>query len=228
MYLINTICQWIRDERRPVRRDEIVAQFAPTPDVDLTKPQHRERALEFARHKRGHVRNVIEEAITEGRLVAEADDLIRCGRTARTAVAIMPAVYDLLRAAPDQMLTERDLLEQLRQRGVELTPRRLKNNIQHHVASRRIDRSVVDGERWYSLLPEHAREQRQQRWDEACEKTDRQKLESAHKTWARLMQDARFEDHSSARTTFQPRRFDRASAVVPRGSTASLCADAGQ
>lgn len=228
MYLINTICQWLRDQRRPVHRDEIIAHFAPTPDADPAKPQHRQRALDAARHKRGHVRNTIQEAITEGRLLAGADDLIRCGRTARVAVPIMPAVYDALRAAPDQRLTEKDLLERLRQRGAELTPRRLKNNIQHHVASRRIDRFVVGDERWYSLLPENQREQRQQRWDEACERTDRQKLESAHQVWARLMQSARFEDHASARTTFQPRRFDRASAVVPRGSTASLCADAGQ
>lgn len=228
MYLINTICQWLRDERRPVHRDEIIAHFAPAPDADPAKPQHRQRALDAARHKRSHVKNVVQEAITEGRLVASAGDLIRCGRTARVAVPIMPAVYDALRAAPDQRLTEKDLLERLRQRGAELTPRRLKNNIQHHVASRRIDRFVVGDERWYSLLPEHQREQRQQRWDEACERTDRQKLENAHKVWARLMQNARFEDDARARTTFQPRRFDRASAVVPRGSTASLCADAGQ
>lgn len=225
MYLIDAICAWLRDQRRPMAKADIIQRFVPPRNFDGLKPAQRRQAMATERHRRSHASERIDEAVSEGRLLVENGHYRANPATMpKLSLPIMPTVYRLLGEAPEKRLTERELLDAMRAMGMNITPRRLKNNVSQHITTRRIERITSETERWYALLPPEGQRERQERWDETREQTDRQRLESVDAIWRRLMRDQRFED-ARVRTTFFPVRFDRAPAVVPRGSTSSQCAE---
>lgn len=226
MYLAEQIAVWIRSQTQPVTLDQIIARFAP---VRTTRPRGAgamEKARQAASRRRSEIRRAVGDTLRDRRVVlTDAGYVAGTTPPRRAQQPIIPTVFRMLRENPHRTLSENELFAALERSGI--TKTQFRNNMQVRICAQQIKREIVDGVRMFTLIENDAiGKPDTDSYEQWQQKTDRQKFDEAERTLSRLMGGQRFEDHPRARTTFLPARYDRASAVVPRGSTSSQCVEA--